>query len=280
MKYVKNVLVILLLQCICLLSSVHAQKLVSEVTIILDRLPLENQTLLKDLAADIQTYINDYEWTDDNSYELPLTIQIFLMDNSVSYEDRYSGTFLISNNFDLQYYDKYWRFPLEEGYQLEHVMDVFNPFTGFIDFYIYLILASEHDKYGKFFGTPFYEKAKLLSDQALFNARFSTGWEERQELIQFLMGLDNKAFREMKDLYFLGLSYKGEEDDKMLQYCREALNMLGVILEKENDYDDAIQFMKAHHIEMIDIFHNSPEALKQLIRIDPDRASTYQQYLN
>ena len=257
----------------------HAQKLVADVSIILERLPLENQKLLENLAEDLETYINDFDYTDDNSYEQGITINIYLMDNSVSYEDRYAGTFLISNNSDLQYHDKYWRFPLQEGYQFNHVSGIYDPFTGFIDYYIYLILAGEMDKYGKFLGTPFYEKAKQLADQAMFNATFSIGWKERQELIKFLMGPENKKFREMKDFYFMGLSYWEEDDVKARQYCKQAINMLEDVLTENSEHEGAMQFLKAHHIEMIELFLDDPKVMRQLIRIDPERKSTYEQYL-
>jgi len=124
------------------ITAVFAQRISSRVRIMLEKLSLEKQEKLKDFSDDVETYINHYDWTGDSyDEEIPVDIQIYLMDYSVSYEDRYSGTFLITNNLDNQYYDKYWRFPYEAGESLEHTENEFNPFGGFIDFYINIIIC-------------------------------------------------------------------------------------------------------------------------------------------
>ncbi|MCJ7813148.1 DUF4835 family protein, partial [bacterium] len=123
-------------------SVVFAQRILSQVRMMLEKLPLEKQEKLKDFSDDVEVYINNYDWSGGSSNEeIPIDIQIFLTDNSVSYEARYSGTFLISNNLDNQYYDKYWRFPYEAGEQLEHNESEYHPFRGFIDFYINLMIG-------------------------------------------------------------------------------------------------------------------------------------------
>ena len=47
--------------------SVMAQKVHSQVKLMLERLPLEKQQKLKDFAEYIESYINDYNWTDESS---------------------------------------------------------------------------------------------------------------------------------------------------------------------------------------------------------------------
>ena len=262
------------------IQSASAQNIRAQVKITLERLPLEKQQKLKDFAEDIETYISDHDWTGESADdEIPMSVQIFLMDNSVSYEARYSGTFLITNTSDIQYYDKYWRFPYEAGTRLEHNESIFDPFTGFIDFYVYLIIGGEYDKLGKFMGTPYFEKSKLLSDQAKFNARFILGWKERTTLIDRVLSDDYKPFRTMKDFFFLGQSYVGEEDTTAQKYCAQALSLLDDILTKDPGNEEAVQFLKAHHVEYIELFKEDRKILEKLIRIDPNRVETYQQYL-
>ena len=262
------------------IETVHAQQIKSQVTLILERLPLEKQQKLKNFAEDIQTYLNDYDWTGESSDEgIPITIKIFLMDNSVSYEERYSGTFLITNNSDIQYYDKYWRFAYHSGDPIIHNENVFHPFTGFMDFYIYLIIGGEYDKYGRFLGDSFYERAKQISVQAKFNVQFMVGWKERGEHIDKILGEENKPFRMMKDLYFLGLSYVGEEDSTAQKYCGQALSLIDEILTKDPYDEKTIKFLQAHHIEYIDLFKDEHEILRKLIRLDPENAETYRRYI-
>ena len=265
---------------VVLVGTVSAQSINAHVKLMLERLPLEKQQRMRDFAETLETYINDYDWTGE-SYddEIPITIQIFLMDASVSYEERYAGTFMITNNLDIQYYDKYWRFPYQAGSRMEHNENAFHPFTGFIDFYVYLIIGGEYDKYGKFMGTPFFEKAKLISTQAMFNTQFNLGWKERTALIDRTMSEEYLTFRSMKDFFFLGLSYIGEEDTTAQKYCRQSLGLLEKILTDNPDNEEAMQFLKAHHLEYIDIFKDDNEVLEQLIRIDPERESTYREHM-
>ncbi|MFH1942434.1 MAG: DUF4835 family protein [bacterium] len=261
------------------IQTVYAQQIKADVKLTLERLPLQKQQKLKDFAEVIETYINDYDWTGELSDEvIPVSIRIFLMDNSVSYEERYSGTFLISNNSDIQYFDKYWRFPYQSGEPVIHNENVFHSFTGFLEFYMYLIIGGEYDKYGRFLGTRFFERAKNISIQAKFDVQFMVGWKEREELVDKILSEENKPFRMMKDLFFLGISYVGEEDSTARKYCSQALSVLDEILEKDPDNDKALQFLQSHHLEYIDLFKDDQDIIEKLIRLDPEHAESYKQY--
>ena len=261
-------------------AGVWAQQPNAQVKLMLERLPLEKQQKLKNFAEDIEAYVNDYDWTGEGADEdIPVTIQIFLTDNSVSYEDRYAGTFLVTNNSDIQYFDKYWRFPYQAGESFTHNENIFHPFTGFIDFYVYLILGGEYDKYGRFLGTPYFERAKSITGQAQFNSRFILGWKERTELIDEILSDENKPFRVMKDLFFLGLSYVGEEDSTAHKYCAQSLALLDEILAKNPDDKPTFQFLQAHRAEFIEVFQDDTALLKKLIQLDPENAETYKRYI-
>lgn len=279
----RGIFKLLIIGVLCSLFTVsmaYGQVINCQVKMMLERLPLEKQQKLKDFAEQVEIYVNDYDWTGEDLEEpVPVTIQIFLMDASVSYQSRYTGTFLISNNLDIQYFDKYWRFPFQEGSRLEHDENIYHPFTGFIDFYVYLILAGEYDKFGKFAGTPYFEKAQHIMEQAKFNANFIKGWEERELLMKHIMSEEYQKYRTMKDLYYLGLSYIGEEDTTAQKYCGQALDMIDEMLINNPDQEEVEQFIKAHHIEFIDIFKDRPEMIEKMIVIDPERESTYREAL-
>ena len=272
---------ILLALTIGIVTPSFAQQIRAEVKLLLERLPLEKQQKLKNLAEDIEVYINDHDWTGEIwDKEIPVSIQIFLQDNSVNYESRYAGTFLITNNLDIQYYDKYWRFPYQYEERLLHQDGIYHPFMGFIDFYVYLILGGEYDKQGRFLGTPYYEKANYISEQAKFVNQFIRGWEERTLLVDKILSDSYKPFREMKDLFFLGLSYVGEEDSTARKYCTQSLSIFEKILRDDPYDEEAIRFIKVHHIEYIDIFKEDRDMLEMLMRVDKERAKTYQKYLD
>ncbi len=71
----------------------------------------------------------------------------------------------------------------------------------------------------------------------------------------------------------------GEDDEQVRKYCLEAVDMLDKVLEENPDHKDAINFLKAHHLEIIEIFKGDESVLRRMIRIDPDRRDTYEQYM-
>ena len=261
-------------------ADVRAQKLVSAVKMIMERLPLEKQKKLENFGSDIQTYINDFDWTGtDSDYEIPLSIQIYLQDMSASYEERYAGTFLISNTVDIQYYDKYWRFPHQAEDRLIHDETVYQSFTGFINFYVNLVLGAEFDKWGSLAGAPFFEKAKQINDQARFDAQFILGWEERTKLLQKITGQDNVPFRKSKSLFFTALN-AAEGDTSVTRTCLQGVAMIESVLKKDSEHKDALDFLKAHYLQIAEILKNDDGALQRLIAIDPEHKEAYQRFID
>ncbi len=261
-------------------ADASAQKVQAVVKIELKTLSLEKQQKLENLASDIETYINDFDWTGDASdVVIPLTIQMFLTDQSVSYESRYGGNFYITNSLDIKYFDKYWRFPYQDGDRLLHLDGRFDPFTGFIDFYIFLILGGEYDKLERFGGNRFFEKASLLNEQAKFNTLYAYGWDQRSKIIERILSRDYEPYRIMKDYYFLGLSYAGDQDTTAQRYCHEALRIMDRILAQNEDDPEIRGFLEAHNLEIVELFKGNEEVLSLLIRMDPDREKNYLEYM-
>jgi len=278
MKSGKNGIAVLLLMFSVL--PLQAQQIKADVTIMLERLPLEKQEKLRDLADELEAYISDHDWTGEHLEEpIPVTLQLILIDQSASYQSRYQASFLISNNSDLQYGDKYWRFAYQEGDPLIHDENNYNSFLGFLDYYVYLVLAWEYDKMGEYMGDPYYEKARLISNQARFNSQFSYGWQDRSEEIEYYISADNKPFRKSKDLYFLGLSYVGEVDTTAQRYCGQAIELLDEILTENPNHESALKFLQAHHLECIDLFDRNRRIMEILMRLDSDHAETYRKYI-
>jgi hypothetical protein len=261
-----------------------AQQIRATVKITLERLSLDKQQKLNNFSDDIEQYLSDYDWTGEVlDQAIPVGIQIFLMDNSVGYEDRYSGTFLVTNNQDLQYFDKYWKFPYQAGDKLVHNENAYHPLTGFLDFYICLILGAEYDKMGKLLGTPQYEKARLIGDQAKFNSVYILGWEERGDYIESILSDANTPFRTMKDLFCLALAYKDSEDSTSQKYGLQALSLLETVFSNNPNNmnnQEVTQFLDAHRQEWIDIFLQDPKTLVRMMNLDKDHQDIYKTYLN
>lgn len=261
-----------------------AQTFEAEVSIELQQLRVEKRQKLTDFAEKIEHYINSYQWCDDRwGNIMPINIQMVLEDISAGSEERYKSTFLINNNYDIQFYDKRWRFAFNSGDMIVHEEGAINSLTGLIDFYIYLILGGEFDKSATLGGAVYYEKARDIAEQARFGlGRFIEGWDRRLELVRYLLSDKHKPFREMVDYYFYGLSFVGEDNAEARKHCATAMKMLDKIIADDPENEYCKNFIAAHHIEVLEIFKRSKDKsiLRLLMVIDPEHERAYREFLD
>ena len=134
---------------ICLLwvpQSAHSQSVVCDATVEALRLSPKEQQDLKNLARDIESYINEFEYTNEG-YDLnfEMKIQIFIESVSVAGSEKlYHAKVAITNNYDQRYFDKRWTFVFTPNEPLNH-SGIFHTITSFLDFYVNLLLGGEFD---------------------------------------------------------------------------------------------------------------------------------------
>lgn len=267
------------------ISAGNAQDIKAEVTVTLENLPLEQQEKLVNFRQIMQDYINGNEWTNSEiDVQIPLTLQIFFSSFSASsFEDAYGLQILISDNSDVQYFDRRCRMAYNAGDIPMFNQSNWTSLTSLIDFYVYLVIGNVFDKFDRFMGTPYFEKAKMIAEQAKFGEnRFIEGWDLRNELIQDVLSEENKKFREMKDFYYYGIFFAEDDKKKARTYCKAAVEMIEDIMKIDKDYKDKCQkFLSAHYIELVDLFkdHEDVSIFQKLIELDPEHAEIYQEYL-
>ncbi|OQX85155.1 hypothetical protein B6D60_08305, partial [candidate division KSB1 bacterium 4484_87] len=156
-----------------------AQVVRADVQVQLDALPDEKREKLQNFQQILNDYFNNFQWTKDEFVgELPLTIQILMQDISVSYEDRYKLQIIVSNNSDVQYTDKRCRMEYQKGEIPMHNENTWDSLTSLLDFFTYIVIGEEMDKFGHLLGTPYFERAKVIADQARFGlGQFIEGWD-------------------------------------------------------------------------------------------------------
>jgi hypothetical protein len=289
MRRVELVRLASLLACCLLYELIGAQatlfaappdkRLRAKVTVILDKLPIDKKQKMADFHEKLANYINNRTWIEEDYINpIEIGVQLFLEDNPSSIEDRYRCSSLVSGP-DIQYYDKRGRFPFQEHEELKQTAE-YVPILGLIDFYIYLVIANELDKYGHLEGTPYFEKARAVLQQGKFS-RFFEGWDYREETLQATFSDNYKKFREMKDYYFYGLWSTDGELTKTRQYVKQAVEKLEEVLKENKDNQAAKQFVDAHYQEIVELFKDSGDdgVFRILLRIDPDREDLYQEYV-
>ena len=267
-------------------SEAASQRLVSEVTVVLEQLPEMKQEEMQGFYKILEDYINSTAWIDDDQGgEIPISMRLLLSDMGSSTESRYRATLLISNTKDIQYADKRCLFAYEPGSALYHSDNNPNSLTALLDFYIYLIIGGEFDKYSKFGGTPYFEKAKRCAAQGKFGlGRFVEGWDLREKLILEIMSDSQKSFREMKDTFFLGVYLFDEEEEraKGRRSVYDALIQIEQILKDDPENENCMLFLGAYSTKFIDIFKDIKDkrVFRKLIKLDPERKKVYEAHLN
>lgn len=265
-------------------SESFAQKLIVTVDLELNALPDEKREKLANFKQILEDYLNNYKWTNNEFVgDFNINLNMLLQDISVSFEDRYKVQLLISNNSDVQYSDKRCRMEYQKGETPVHSDNNWDSLTSLLDFFMNIIIGEEMDKYGHLLGTRYFEKAKLIAEQARFGmGQFIDGWDLRVDLINYLLGEDNRKFREMKDFYFYGLYFAKEDPAKARTYCKEAINMLEEVMAKEDPrFKKCDKFIEAHYFEIVELFKNSPDrqVFEKMMKLDPSRSNIYRDLL-
>lgn len=264
--------------------TIFAQRIEAEVETDLRTLPQEKQDKLMDFADKVVHYLNSSPWCEDRwNTPVYLTLTLRLEDMSSGAEERYRGTIIITNNYDIQFSDLRWRFAHQSGDMLVYEEGNFDSFTSVLAFYVNMILGGEFDKWGTLAGSPYYEKARFIAEQSKFGlGRFIEGWDRRLDLVNYFLSDRHKPFREMVDYYFYGLSYVREDNEQARIHCSTAIQKLDRILADDPENEYAKDFVKAHYQEIVEIYRRAinKEPLRVMLVLDPDHENIYRDILD
>ncbi len=273
----KTLISSILLFLLFLVNVSNAQVLKAAVTIDFGYLPAEEVNNLKDLATNIQDFINNFAWTDDE-YETDIDISIFIMIETMfvkSHEKMYKAQFQIKSVSGESFYDKEWEFTYQPGYLFDHSKIAFDALTHFIDYYCFLILAGELDGYAVNLGMPFYDDAQNLGNIGSLS-KYPKGWSNRLKELQKITNARTRPLREAKPDFFEAL-YLFEEGNhaEARVYGIKVLDAIQKVVNEQPNNKYLKTFFDAHYVKFAKIFENDPDALNRLIIYDNYHRETY-----
>jgi len=266
------------------LPSLYANDVKAKVQVIIDKLPLDKQDRMRNFHEIVKKYVEESPWLEakDQGDPIEISLQLFLTDLNSNVEDRYKCEFLVSGS-DVQYFDRRVRFPFQPGEQLVFNEQSVGPLTGVINFYVYMIIANEFDKYNKFGGDIYYKKAQNMAALGKFvRSEFILGWTEREEIIDRIFTKEFKTFRVAKDHFFYGLYVKDDNISEARKNIVQAIDLIDAVLTKKSYFEEPQQFLNAHYMEIIDLFKNTKnhsELFKKLIKLDQDHKKQYAKFI-
>jgi len=237
---------------------------------------------LINLKNDITNFFVNTTWDDRyNDLDIKLYVQIIFEGvTQKGSETIYNCQALFSNGQDLRYFDKSVQFYYNSGSSLYYDPVLFEPVTGFLAYYAYLILAGEIDTY-EFNGGN--ESLELARDIALrgSSSDYKKGWGFRITLVDNLNR--NMGLRKARLAWYISLDlFKDGNVDEVLKELNIMLDGLEQSFQDVGRDSHTQFFLKiqseeiAHLLEML----GQRELLEDMKNLDPDRRDVYQESID
>jgi hypothetical protein len=290
----KNLIFILLL---IPFRMIFAQEIAAKVTVNFESLQTEYREKLVNFASQVEDYINKNKWTDLKweGPKIPVSIQVYFKSGNPS--NRYSAQVVISSQrpiyqsekstLMLKLIDPNWEFTYEKNQVLLFNPSLFESLTGFINYYVYVILGIDSDSYEEFGGTKFFNQALSIAYQGA-SSNFSNGWapgEGSFNRVDFVSEYLNEKFQNFRkaffDYHYNGLDLASE--DPTLP-AKKLINFIKVLEDLRNKvFSRSILlkvFFDTKYLEFCEVLRNYSDksVFDRLKKIDPAHISTYDEY--
>ena len=286
------------------LPVVLAQEIDCSVTLNSDALNPSDRVNIPNLGTDIQKYINSYKWTEGfKGPKIKVTFTIYLM--SVSASTTGTGqvygaqAFVASQRPEykssdtspmVRVIDNSWQFVYQKDQPLHHDEFHFDALAGFIDYYIYTILAFDADSFEPLQGTQYFQKASNIVAQAQ-NSDYPTGWQSggsgtysRYSLVTDALSGKYEPFRRaFFDYEYNGVDLLSTQKDTAQAVIAGALDKISnLVIQSGMRSAYAKVFFDAKYLEIADALkdYRDKGVLQRLSIADQSHQSTYSKYLN
>ena len=261
-------------------TDLFAQQIKADVNIHTDKLPKEEREYLDNLAGDIEDLVNRYPWIQrGHNYEMPVRIEIFMEGYSwAPMYHHYKAGVLIATQTGIQLRDSRWDFRHSKDFNHDFGKND-DPLTNLLEFYIWICLGFELDRYAPLGGQLFYEKSAAIAENAQFDRDYIRGWDRRRE---FARDLTSDRYRDIRTATFhanAGIYYaKKDKKEAALSHLTRSAELL------MSEKPEILELMPQDHImRYIDINEfvstlNKIEAydlLERLSEWDPKHKDIY-----
>lgn len=163
----------------------HAQEFNCTVNINTEQLEGNSYDYLEELKPKLEDYINEYKWTEiEFAEEERINCQIQIVINTGNSDFTFSGEAVFqlqrpiynttAKTTTVLLTDNAWQFSYPQGKSLIHDELQFDALTGFIDFFMYMMLGYDFDTFSELGGDPYFTKAQNIL--SLAQTTNSIGW--------------------------------------------------------------------------------------------------------
>ena len=279
-------------------SSANAQELDIRIQVNHSQLQGVDNTKYENMQKALNEFVTNQIWT-NNVFKTEERIKCNILINITKevYSDEFQGTMQVVSSrpvygtgYDspmLNILDKNIQFKYADGETLTFNENSHYELTSLVAYYVYIIIGFDYDSFGKMGGTPYFEKAQKIVNNAQGSnyagwKSFETNKRNRYWLAENLMNSVYAPIREYVYKYHrLGLDLMGTRLADGCTSIAEGMNdLLKVHRQKSGSYLMSI-FFDAKADEIVNIFSNSSDQTQQnkvynfLKEIDASNLSKY-----
>lgn len=299
MKQLRNTMILLACAIVALFAnSAVAQELEIRIQVNHSQLQGVDNSKYESMQKALNEFVTNQIWT-NNVFKTEERIKCNMMLNITKevYSDEFQGTLQVVSSrpvygtgYDspmLNILDKNVQFKYADGETLIFNENSHDELTSLIAYYVYIIIGFDYDSFGKMGGTPYFEKAQKIVNNAQGSnysgwKSFETNKRNRYWLAENLMNSVYAPIREYIYKYHrLGLDLMGTRLADGCTSIAEGMNdLLKVHRQKSDSYLMSI-FFDAKADEIVNIFSNSSDQAQQnkvynfLKEIDASNLSKY-----
>lgn len=279
------------------------QELRCNIQIYSQQIQTSNKHIFESMQKDLYEFMNNHKWTDHvYSYDEKIECTILINLTEQISADQYKGTMQIQsirpiyntnyNSVMLNLKDNDIQFNYQEFQSLDFNENTFTSnLVSLLAYYAYVIIGFDYDSYSLMGGTPYFQKAEKIVQNAQ-NAQ-EKGWKSyesqknRYWLIENLLNSKYAPVREFNYKYHrLGLDAMSEKQADGRAQIADALQLVQkVYRDKPSPFMMLMQILfDAKSDEFVQIFSESfPDEKARVVtllkEVDPTNSNKYQKIL-
>jgi len=272
-------------------SASFAQELNCTVQIQSPQLSDVEKRLFETLRTSITEFLNNTRWTNDifRTDERIECSMVIIVNEKLSV-DEFKGTIQVQsrrpvfktsyNSLMINYLDQDFSFKYTEFQPLEFNENAYiSNLTSVLAYYAFIIIGLDYDSFSSEGGTPYYQKAQQVVNNAQGSGE--RGWrafESQRNRYWLAENLANPNFKNLRlclyQYHRLGLDVMSTDLEKGRSVCFDALDLLNKVHQISPLSFLMQQFFVAKSDEVVSMFSNAPADQKAklvptLTRVDP-----------
>ncbi len=271
-----------------------SQELNCKVIMNLDNIAISNRDLLSGFDRAVSDYMNKTRFSNSDWPNDKINCGLNILMLTATNDGNFSAQVVVTSERPvyqseknlqvLRLNDPVWSFTYQKGQGLFSNQSTFDPLSGFLDYYAYLIIGFNEDSWDEFGGTTYFNKAFNIDNLAV-NSNFSKGWVRgsglysRQALIEDILNDKYRPFREAYFQYYYGIDYYVNVDKKEGQEKIAATMKTLLSMQNKIDFASVVfrTFFDANSGEIINYLKDYPDKniFKILKQIDPSHSAKY-----